>query len=42
VNRARWLALIALVLALLQGARMVLRYRDYKASDEERSVTARS
>jgi hypothetical protein len=28
VNRTRWLALIAWVLARLQGARMVFRYLD--------------
>lgn len=37
MNRAKWVALIAGVLALLLGGRMVLRYLDWQASDAARS-----
>lgn len=37
-RRTKWLALIALVLALLLGGRMVLRYLDWQASDANRST----
>jgi len=40
VNRKRWLMLIALVLALLLGGRMVLRYLDFRASEEARTEVA--
>jgi hypothetical protein len=36
MNRTRWLALIAIVLALLLGGQMVLRYLDYQASEATR------
>ncbi len=40
MNRAKWVALIAGVLALLLGGRMVLRYLDWQASDAARSPAA--
>ncbi len=40
MNRTRWLALIAIVLALLLGSRMVLRYLDYQASEATRQQTS--
>jgi len=39
VTRRRWLGLIAVVLALLLGGRMVLRYLDYQASEASRAAT---
>jgi hypothetical protein len=33
VSRTRWLLLIAAMLVLLLGGRMVLRYLDFQASD---------
>lgn len=36
-RRTKWLALIALVLALLVGGRMVLRYLDWQASQGDRA-----
>lgn len=38
MNRTRWFALIAAVLALLLGGRMVLRYLDYEASEAGRQL----
>lgn len=40
MSRAKWLALIAGVLALLLGGRMVLRYLDWQASEAARSPAA--
>ncbi len=39
MSRRRWLVLIAGVLALLAGGRMVLRYVDWKASEATREET---
>lgn len=36
-RRTRWLALIATVLALVLGGRMVLRYLDWQASEANRT-----
>ena len=40
MSRRRWLMLIAVVLALLAGGRMVLRYLDWQASEAERAAGA--
>jgi hypothetical protein len=39
-RRTKWLALIALVLALLVGGRMVLRYLDWQASQDNRAQSS--
>jgi hypothetical protein len=39
-RRTKWLALIAIVLALLLGGRMALRYLDWHASEAARSQAA--
>jgi hypothetical protein len=39
-RRRKWLVAIALLLALLLGGRMVLRYLDWQASEAERSSPA--
>ena len=36
-RRTKWLALIAAVLALVLGGRMVLRYLDWQASEASRN-----
>ncbi len=38
MSRRRWLVLIAGVLVLLGGGRMVLRYLDWQASEAERTA----
>lgn len=40
MTRSRWLTLIAGVLALLLGGRMVLRYLDWQASENARQQAA--
>ena len=39
-RRTKWLASIALVLALIVGGRMGLRYLDYQASEASRTAIA--
>jgi hypothetical protein len=38
VTAKRWLVLVAAVLVLLAGSRMVLRYLDYQASQAAREA----
>ena len=40
MTRSRWLTLIAGVLTLLLGGRMVLRYLDWQASENARQLAA--
>jgi hypothetical protein len=40
MNRTKWLALIAGLLALLVAGRMGLRYLDWQASEQARAATA--
>lgn len=40
MNRTRWLALIAGVLAVLVAGRMGLRYLDWETSEQARAATA--
>jgi hypothetical protein len=39
VSRKKWLVVIAVVLVLVLGGRMVLRYLDFEASEAKRAGT---